>query len=164
MMTRLFLLQGIFNQHCRSRILEFIITRRNSSYTNSKHSVLDNIYIFEVTNKYIWLISLTTGKQQPNNIESGLWCSLALWIWHALVGFPTKFKWNFLFPGFHLTHKLASCRFRQRSVLRQNQYLVSERRKRRRICWVAARKSWLLGTTGPHSVFYKVTQKYVVHW
>ena len=37
-------------------------------------------------------------------------------------------------------------------------FFVSDWRKRRWICWTGARKSWLLGTPGPHSVFYKVTE------
>ena len=40
------------------------------------------------TNMFVAELSyVITGKKQPNHDESGLWCSLALWIWHALVSF-----------------------------------------------------------------------------
>ena len=39
-----------------------ISTRRNSSYTKSGHSVLDNIYIFEVTHRLVYIYVVIISK------------------------------------------------------------------------------------------------------
>ena len=56
MTPRLLLWQG---EMLFSGIGSISISRRNSSYTKSGHSVLDNIYIFEVTHKHVccWTLS-----------------------------------------------------------------------------------------------------------
>ena len=100
------------------------ISRRNSSYTKSEHSVLDNIYIFEVTHKHV--LCWTLSRDHREKATQSRWVGFMMFLGSVNMTCAGKLLQSnapqnqgadmlayLCFLGIHLTHRHVSCSFRQ---------------------------------------------------